>query len=1440
MGRTSCRSRRDLALALLCASVVGVPQADSLAQPRLAATPVYVEDSPAAEELVAEAHRLHSQGRAVQAAAKYQQVIDEYAGRLMPLEGQRYADAARWVRRALLADPKLLSAYRKGHESVAARLLSQAVAAGTDLQAMTGVFERFRLCRSGLEAGLLLAGAYLERGNGADAGLVLDELADHPDLASEAGRWHLLQAATGVFADQPSRLTKHTKALTDLGDTSAVAQATAWASQYRRTAVPKATSTDDRLPVESWPETPDIPLWQVTTLQGGPSHPQPGVSISQADALLRQRLSRTRTATQPPMTPVVGSDRLYLNDGVSIAAFDRSSGRGLWWHRSVDAALYAELLGSAARFAHVDDARSVAVDGDMLAAVVGRSAPLRRVAGGNVYKTSLICLTGSDGQVRWSVQPSDLDETLARAFFHGTPLVRNGRVFALLRRAQTSRFQGALVVAVDASSGKLLWRRHLSSAAPTNGGGQLLTQMLYHAGRLYLADYLGAVACLDSRTGAAIWLTVTRDLSKQPPGAAAARFRNVAMHNLSAGDKPVLTEAGLIVPAAGGGAAWLLDPKTGQKTRELVGPAWARESRILSLDGPYSAVLTLSDAVRLHDHKTLEPRWEHPLPSSATAKGRPLARPIVTLRHVAVTVGNALRLIDLATGKLVTQKPIRVRGNMLVLADQLIVAGPFTASAYISWDSASSRIRKRMETGDGDSADALALAYVGLLAKRPDALLEGVDAAIAMLPLDQRQTFGFIRSLIDPEAVGEVPEDRTREWVRQDSDMCRNLFDRLAAAADGEANVAAYRLALGRFLADGDKPADAVDQYQAILTDAGLTSRQVQLVSGSRQAGLEARTRLKSLVESHGADVYAEYEAMASARLAELAALGGAPASAWIDLAEQFPLASTTAAARVGAAEALARLGRVSQAIVQLNRAYVRTRDRELLQRIVGELVELHDQAGRAGRARQWLRRIRREQPGLRPLKAGTSVSIDRWIEELADRPGPDSRLPEIQLPLGKPYVLPGRLLTPTSQPREDWPRDAIVTCIGDVVQLRAGPQLEARWRTPLGDDDVTLLSLTDEQVLLWSNRSARLTALDVHTGQPIWQCGDVRTMVGRVAGGSAEAGRTLGVELAVQLAGMAVVAPRADRTAAPKLLVEANDMVVCVADVTGRAVALDRHNGNVLWQHHCGVAQLTHVAIDDDTVAIAGTTILPQRRRAGKVAVLDALTGALKRPQVEEKDAIGWLGFPDVGVLVYATASTVVAMDTADGDTLWRLPIDVTPLSGIGAAGDGHVLIHDNGGSLLLIDAASGRLAHRLELAGTARKRRGAAAWPVLQLRLDDQQWHLLTPLGAQAWQYDGRLLWRDAISAAKKAMLLQVVSDQFVGVAAQVELAGLGRGQVQHGYRLFVLDRRGGAIRAECDIPTGDQPLDSDARICLDHRLILSTAESTIVVPDSIGASP
>ena len=212
------------------------------------------------------------------------------------------------------------------------------------------------------------------------------------------------------------------------------------------------------------------------------------------------------------------------------------------------------------------------------------------------------------------------------------------------------------------------------------------------------------------------------------------------------------------------------------------------------------------------------------------------------------------------------------------------------------------------------------------------------------------------------------------------------------------------------------------------------------------------------------------------------------------------------------------------------------------------------------------------------------------------------------------------------------------------------------------------------------------------------------------------------------------------------------------------------------------------------------------------------------------------------MGVVAYATVSNVVAVDMADGDVLWRLKIDARPLSGVAAAGDGHVLLHDVGGTLMLLDAAAGRLTHRIELADTART--GSAGlsgqrWP--QLQLTDRQWHLLTPCRAQAWRYDGRPLWRDAVSTSGRSLLVQLVADQVVALAARADAVGpVADDRKQTKYRLFVLDRKGGAIRAECDLPTNGRPLDTNGGLCLDHQFVLSTADATIVVPDAVASTP
>ena len=129
-----------------------------------------------------------------------------------------------------------------------------------------------------------------------------------------------------------------------------------------------------------------------------------------------------------------------------------------------------------------------------------------------------------------------------------------------------------------------------------------------------------------------------------------------------------------------------------------------------------------------------------------------------------------------------------------------------------------------------------------------------------------------------------------------------------------------------------------------------------------------------------------------------------------------------------------------------------------------------------------------------------------------------------------------------------------------------------------------------------------------------MWQCGDLDAAVSRIVPDRAPTPEQLAIEKILVPGDPVINLRRPGGAVLVGLKVAVGQMVVCVVDVHGRALALDRHSGNMLWQYHCGVAGLTGVIVDDDIVAIAGTT-----HSAGKVFVLDALTGRLRLSPLRE-----------------------------------------------------------------------------------------------------------------------------------------------------------------------------------------------------------------------------
>lgn len=1351
--------RRRWELWLWTLVVAGSLSPAALAQaPRPGKGTVYVGDSPAAQDLIEQARALRQQGRLLEAANLYQQIVEQYPDKLMAGEGSAvYTDAARRVMHDLTADAPLLESYRRAFEPAAQRALASAVTP----EALELLAARYRVCRAGLEAALRVAGMFLERGLPVDAATALEGWDDHPDMPALASRYHTLAAQAAILSGRPERAAGNIAALTAANDRPALAMLEGLAAGLRLPPAPPNYDSMAQLPRAATLDKPAKALWQVSV-------PDP-----LGDESTKNRMRGMPQFGDPAqggngnMFPQADEQRIYVNNYLTVMALDRLSGRVAWMFQP------PEILGGQLTVApwlrmqgKLPDQRGFAIDGGNVITVVGLA-----MAGNPQFQpagavTALICLDRETGKQRWRIEPREIDPSLLGASFHGTPAVAGGRVFAMLRRSHFSGFQDAFVVAVDTQTGKLAWRRYLSSSASMpRAVGRGMAQMVVERGRLYVANSLGVAACLDVRNGMVWWLNVL-------PGAGEV----VDMNNIGArmggrpgqignawqASPPVLVDAGLIVPGEKGGeTALLIDPRTGALLRELTGPVWA-ESDYFTRAG--DDVLCVGPTVHRLDGKTLEPRWSQKLAKEGAV--RPQGRAAVTLDRVIIPVSNdRLMALNLADGTEVSNDPLAPAGNLLVLDDQLVVADATTVRDYMDWGRAYRRLKERIARSPDDPRSALALGYLALTANEHDAVLEGVDEALAALrrggatlsPARQRDAFSQLLSMA--ESTAAPAETR------------RAIFERLASAASGAADQVAFHLGAGAFAAETGDAADAADHYQAVLADVLLAAELYQRGAISRQAGLEARSRLEALLKRFGPSTYERFDALASQRLAELTRQGADPALL-LELARQYPLAKVVPAAVTQAATALEGLGDLKAAAVQYRRAYGMTTDAGELAEIAGRMGQLLTHSGQPRQAMRWLERIRREHPGLEPKRDGQVVTVESWLAELAKIPVGDQAMPALAMPLGQPQVFAGRLLTPTEQPQEQWPRDRMLLVEGgQKLVMRAGPKLDVAWATTPFEGEraaalgsMELLAFYREQAVFWSQTERTLLAVDTVTGQPAWPQVDVRQLLNQ-AGGEAErrAARTMEERNFERFANPNNLVMRNGKLRNVDQLrnevvntvsVGVNEFVIVFADRTGRVVALDRKTGRRLWQTICPLDELSDISLSGDTLLVVGSNGAFTDVVSGHLLLLDPATGEPRLPMLEEKSPILWSALGAEGGLVYATASELIGRQTGDGRVAWRMP--VSPTNGQPPSFrlcDDLLFMLDALGGLAVIDPTNGQALNRLAIApGSAQ----------LDVRAFEQQWQVLTPAQEIALGPDAKIRWRDAINPFGKQLALQLLGER------------------------------------------------------------------------------
>ena len=1462
---------------LIAGLALFLPAMSSPLAAQIEPTPVYIEDSPDADDLVKQAQVLREQKRLTETAAMYQKVADTYPRKLMKVDGPVHVDGIRWVRLTVAADVDLLAAYRALHEPVAARAVDQASTPTPKLADLEIVAQRFALCESGLEAALRGAALHLERGSAIDAINLLNEFSKHPDFDKHKTRWLSLAASAAVYARDESSLQAHLKTLRDSKAFDEAKQVETLKTQLHEASGLTPRSSLTILPQATVPQPLGKPLYTRETQTESDTPRGPSTDPSR----------RPDRSDDHHMIPTVAGDTLYINTGLTLRAMDRSSLSDVWSTPFspgvVDGTAY-DRFGVLVREQAVRDQRGVMVDGEFVTAVMGRvTSTGRGQVMASTPDTLLVCVSKNDGKPLWKRTAEQFDATLTQSFFHGTPVGGEGRAYVLVRRSQNSGFRDAYILAIDLRSGTLAWKRHLSSTTPgyTSRG---FTHLLSDRGRLFVSDNLGAVACLDGRTGTMIWFHRMSQFKALRSGASSTV---TAAWNVS---PPVLVKAGLVVsPFMMGVAGTLIDAETGKKIRDLETDAITKAAYLMEVNGD---VLSVGSNVALLDGASLDEKWTAVLGDGAA----PAARGIVMPGSVMIPTNDKIITLNLATGKKESEFPLESPGNLLALDGQMLITSGTTVRSFMTWPVVYANLTSRIRKEPTDAQPGLALAHAALASAKNVEALEGVDHVVAVL-----RHRALTRAENERPETDEIHAEIFQQLLRlsdsslsKDTKLRGEIFDRVAKATVTPRDEVQYHLSFAAYLVESDWPADqlldrrrdAVRHFQTVLESPILSAQMVPRTGGWQQGGVEARMKLAGMIEKYTRTVYEEFDDRAAEELGRLTIGNDPDPAALIELTRKYPLAKASGAAMLAAGEALAKGGRHVDAITQLRRAFREKSATALRARIIGRLVEQYARIGKPTRARQWLMRAEREN--IQPVREGKAVAAHVWLAELGTQQLGAAALPELASKLGKPTLLAGALMLPRSQPREQWPLDRALLAFGDQVQLRGGPAFERIWEAKL-EPGAELLWLNDTLALFWSDNSQTLLALDARNGKNLWPPLKAQTLLkemlaagqlnedgarpsppgenqmeirpgGRVVlrgGVIVDVGNDAPLLFAQQFgarSGPAKLSVHGQPVqsdpwfAERQVRVIVNDAIVCVVDSAGRVIGIDMDSGQIKWRFVCPFDRLDQIAISGECVAFAGgmQAQANTETETSVIAALDALTGDVIA-QVEAPGTLMWLGLSEGDALIYVSQpidrrekSKVVVHQLPDGELHWRGDLTTGRIDAVTLAGE-SILVLVDGSDLIVVDPITRTVRDPLSSVMIDRT-------DGVDVAAAGAQWHVLTPTLVTGLKNDTGVLWRDGIDEEAGTRILQLVGREnmlVVTFAGDEELLiprlppaqRLPDPRLQEDftvtYRLFLLDRKGGSILQEYRLPLTAARIDAQQSVLLNQHVLLGVGSQTMVVP-------
>jgi outer membrane protein assembly factor BamB len=939
---------------------------------------VFVRESPAAMDTFRNGQRMERLKEWGKAADFYQEVVEKYRDRVIPSaqdadhHATQYTSIVKMVQEQICKWPvEGRAAYLTRYEVVAQGLLDGRDGNGkpADAVVLHQVYDRYFVTDAGKQAGIRLMDGFLESGAYRAAAVIGERLITwHPGIGTDSAgvlyrtalAYHFAgnaSAANGMLAklqaDHPLDhgtirgqdvvlLDSLRSELKDRGAAPTRANTTADADYW-----PMPWGDPSRSRISSGIGKPGVHLFSIPLSK--PSY----ANVPGLDPATRQQLeagfsSAVASGNTTGVMPVVDHGDLFFQDGQKIYARNLESNLPLpGWAITYPAG--GDYVLSNGFMATRTLQTSLTVTQHEVLAVMGRpdrgvTTSMESGETGN----RLVCLDRDTGKENWISSPSRFPESAAGlrdVELSGSPLVI-GQSVLLLGHGGASKgvqFDDTYVISFDLQTGKYQWSCYIASAnigvGPQVFSGQAdeTSHLAYADGLVYAQTNLGAIAAVDPFSQSLVWVDVYPT-------------RGGNMEGVNPFQPMIAAQAG-----QGGPAPWTSNPVIASDGAVFTLPAEGKSLLIYdSTSGALLKDIPLSD---LHDCDTLlgvvggraivtgqksvvGVDWKKYNPKTFTAGDLnyyPFAetvrgRGFITTAGLFVPVRDRLYWLDPNAFKELGEYPANSHGwddgqgpgNVVVTNTHVIVAGATSVDVYTDLALARANLDRVIAANPSDPEPHLRYAVLMFGAKDPDAALQRLDEAAALLGgtapgPGRNELFGDAVAFATALTADERPEMH---------DRAGKFFERAETAASTPLQQIHSRLGRAHLAAVMTDPVTAVKVYQSILSDENL--RPVSLpdprTSAPTQAGALAEKGIAVLIKGNP-QPYAPFEQAASDALAEAKRSSDDLPARLLAVSKTYPNSSAAPQAMLAAADAYEAAGNPRMALQAARQLYFRTPD---------------------------------------------------------------------------------------------------------------------------------------------------------------------------------------------------------------------------------------------------------------------------------------------------------------------------------------------------------------------------------------------------------------------------------------------------------------------------------------------------------------------------------